>query len=52
MITVSDNIGRMILQENINAKSAFVNLTNEAKGIYFLKIQTAKATETVKLIAE
>jgi hypothetical protein len=51
-ITVSDNLGRIILQESINAKSALVNLTNEAKGIYFLKIQTAKSTETVKLISE
>jgi blue copper oxidase len=51
-LTVIDNLGRMIRQENLSAKSTLLNLSEEAKGIYFVKIQTTQATKTIKIVNE
>lgn len=52
LITVTDNLGRIIFSENEIGKSAAINLQSAAKGVYFVTIQTASSSETLKLIIQ
>jgi hypothetical protein len=51
-ITVTDLAGKIVKQQTANDKTAILDLRNEAKGIYLLKIESEGKTATRKLILE
>ena len=51
-IEVYDITGRLVMQQNINANNATIDLTNKAKGIYTLKSYNGNNVSVSKLIVE
>ena len=49
-IEIYDIQGRMLTQENYNSKNVNLNMSNQATGIYFVKIKTAKGVKTEKVV--
>ncbi|WP_053002309.1 DUF7619 domain-containing protein [Kordia jejudonensis] len=49
-IELYDLQGRIIQQENFNAKQVNVDMANQARGIYFIKISTENGVSTEKII--
>jgi sugar lactone lactonase YvrE len=52
ILNVSDILGRSIITKEINSKSSILTLQIQAKGIYFLSIQSGSNQVTKKLIVE
>lgn len=48
--TIVDVVGNTIKSENVNGNSTVINLTNNAKGIYFVNINNGSNTITKKVI--
>ena len=51
-IEVYDITGKLVMQQQVNADNATIDLTNYAKGIYTLKTYTNSIVKTNKLIVE
>ena len=51
-IEVFDITGKLVMQQNINASNATIDLTNKAKGIYTLKSYNGNNVSVSKLIVE
>ena len=51
-IEVYDITGKLVMQQNINASNATIDLTNKAKGIYTLKSYNGNNVTVSKLIVE
>lgn len=51
-IEVYDITGKLVMQQNINASNATIDLTNKAKGIYTLKSYNGNNVSVNKLIVE
>jgi len=51
-IEVYDITGKLVMQQNINANNATIDLTNKAKGIYTLKSYNGNNVSVSKLIVE
>ncbi|MEO6904044.1 MAG: T9SS type A sorting domain-containing protein [Bacteroidia bacterium] len=49
-ILIMDNLGRLILERNVNSKKEVINLTNITSGIYFARITSAHGQTTKKII--
>lgn len=49
-IRIVDVLGKTVLTKNVNSNNASMDASNLSKGIYFAKIATANATETVKIV--
>ncbi len=50
MVTIYNCIGKEIMRKEINGSSQLVDLSGEANGSYFIKIQTTTAVITKKII--
>lgn len=51
-IEVYDITGKLVMQQNINASNATIDLTNKAKGVYTLKSYNGNNVSVNKLIVE
>ncbi len=51
-IEVYDITGKLVMQQNINASNATIDLTNKAKGVYTLKSYNGNNVSVSKLIVE
>ncbi len=51
-IIVCDNMGRPVYKSNWNGETTSINLSNQAKGLYFLKAVTRGWTEVVKVVVK
>ena len=51
-IVVYDNTGRPVYRTKWNGETTSINLTNQAKGLYFLKAVTRGWTEVVKVVVK
>ena len=51
-ITIKDVLGKIILSIKINAGSYQINLNDQAKGIYFLKVNSNEQIKIVRLIKQ
>ena len=51
-IIVFDNLGRPVYTTTWNGEATSINLTNQAKGLYFLKAVTRGWTEVVKVVVK
>ncbi|MBR5983601.1 MAG: T9SS type A sorting domain-containing protein [Bacteroidales bacterium] len=51
-IEVYDITGKLVMQQDINASNATIDLTNKAKGIYTLKSFNGNNVSVNKLIVE
>ena len=51
-IEVYDITGKLVIQQQVNADNATIDLTNYAKGIYTLKTYTSNIVKSNKLIVE
>ena len=51
-IEVYDITGKLVMQQNINADNATIDLTNKAKGIYTMKSYNGNNVSVSKLILE
>jgi len=51
-IEVYDITGKLVMQQNINASNATIDLTNKAKGIYTMKSYNGNNVSVSKLIVE
>mgnify|MGYP000928074317 CR=1 FL=1 len=51
-IEVSDALGRVIRKENTSSPYSEINLTGEAKGVYYLKVVSGNRYTVMKLIRE
>jgi hypothetical protein len=49
-VEIYDVQGRVVSKENYKIKNVELNLSNQAKGIYFVKIKTAKGVTTEKIV--
>lgn len=49
-IEIYDMQGRMLTQESYNSNNVNLNMSNQATGIYFIKIKTEKGVNTEKII--
>lgn len=51
-ISITDALGRVITEQSVNSNVYVINLTNQAKGIYYLKAGTANGFKVIKLLKE
>ncbi|WP_298516322.1 Calx-beta domain-containing protein [uncultured Kordia sp.] len=49
-IEIYDIQGSMLMQESYNSKNINLNMSNQAAGIYFIKIKTDKGVKTEKVV--
>ncbi|AXG71161.1 calx-beta domain protein [Kordia sp. SMS9] len=49
-IEIYDVQGRLLAKESYTTQNVTLNLSNQAKGIYFVKIKTAKGVKTQKVV--
>jgi hypothetical protein len=51
-IEIYDITGKLVIQQNINASNATIDLSNKAKGVYTLKSYNGNNVSVNKLIVE
>lgn len=48
-ISIINSLGKIIQTQNINGTTAMINLNNEAKGIYYIKVSSENGVSTKKI---
>ncbi len=51
-IVVINSLGQTVTEQTLNAGKQIIDLKNQAKGIYFVKVKQGEKFETIKLIKE
>jgi uncharacterized protein (TIGR02145 family) len=51
-VYVSNSFGQVVLTKNINTSTSILDLTNNAKGMYFVKVQSGNGVVVRKVIVE
>lgn len=51
-VTVTNSLGQIVTDQNLNAGKQTINLQNHAKGVYFISVLQNEKQQTVKVIKE
>ena len=51
-IVVVNALGQTVVEQTLNAGKQTINLSNQAKGVYFVKVIQNEKQETIELIKE
>ena len=52
IVTVFNSVGELVYTEETEKNNFIIDLSNEAKGIYFAEVKTDKGSVTKKIVLE